>query len=91
MWRWFHGESLRESEMQQAPALFTRGANIVFDVTAGEADENGKRSRRMEHYWLCGVCAQTMAMEQSADGVRVVARRRGRVQEIPLIRSAIAS
>jgi|HubBroStandDraft_6_1064221.scaffolds.fasta_scaffold1419730_2 hypothetical protein len=74
------------------PLHYLRDGRIfVFDVTAIEADENGKRSRRMEHYWLCGVCAQTMAMEQSADGVRVVERRRGRVQEIPLIRSAIAS
>jgi hypothetical protein len=57
----------------------------------GEADGEGNRSRRMEHYWLCGVCAQSMAMEQSAEGVRVVSRRRTRVEEIALTRSALAS
>ncbi len=66
------------------------GRIFVFDVTA-EADKNGKRSRRMEHYWLCGECSRTLAMEQSADGVRVVARARGFVQELPMVRSALAS
>lgn len=65
------------------------GRIFVFDVAAGEAD--GKRSRRMEHYWLCGECAQTMAMQQSIEGVRVVPRVRRFVQEIPFIRSAMAS
>lgn len=67
------------------------GRIFVFDVASGEADRQGKRSRRMEHYWLCGVCAQTLAMEQAPDGVRVIARRRTRMQEITLVRSALAS
>jgi len=67
------------------------GRIFVFDVAAGEADRNGKPSRRMEHYWLCGVCSQTLAMEQSEDGVRVVARRRTRMREMPLVGSAMAS
>lgn len=67
------------------------GRIFVFDVTAGEGDGKGKRLRRMEHYWLCGECSRTLAMEQRADGVRVVARARGFVQEIPLVRSALAS
>lgn len=76
----------------EKPLHYLREGRIfVFDVVAGEADRNGKRSRRMEHYWLCGVCSQTMAMEQSADGVRVVLRAHGRIQEMPLVRSAMAS
>ncbi|HEX4065718.1 MAG TPA: hypothetical protein VHZ09_06805 [Acidobacteriaceae bacterium] len=47
--------------------------------------------RRLEHYWLCGVCSQTLAMEQAADGVHVVPRRRARVQEFPMTPSVIAS
>lgn len=50
------------------------GRIFVFDVP-GE-DRSGKRSRRMEHFWLCGTCSQTMVMEQSASGVRAVARGR---------------
>jgi hypothetical protein len=67
------------------------GRIFVFDVTASEADRNGKRSRRMEHYWLCGACSQTLAMQQSDDGVRVVARHRSRILESPLVDTAIAS
>lgn len=76
----------------EKPLHYLREGRIfVFDVAAGEADGNGKRSRRMEHYWLCGECAQTMAMQQSADGVRIVSRVRRYVQEIPFARSAMAS
>jgi hypothetical protein len=67
------------------------GRIFVFDVAAGEPDGRGKRSRRMEHYWLCGVCSQTLAMQQSPDGVRVVARVRSRVQEFSSARTAMAS
>jgi hypothetical protein len=67
------------------------GRIFVFDVAAGDADGNGKRTRKMEHYWLCGTCAQTMAMQQSPDGVRVVTRVRKFVQEMPMARSAMAS
>jgi hypothetical protein len=67
------------------------GRIFVFDVPAGETDRHGKRSRRMEHYWLCGECAQTMVMQQSPEGVRVVARVRSAVQEFRYVRSAMAS
>jgi len=66
------------------------GRIFVFDVASGDAGK-GTRSRRMEHYWLCGACAQTLAMEQTADGVRLIPRARSRVQEMPLVRSAMAS
>lgn len=67
------------------------GRIFVFDVPMGAADGTGKRTRRMEHYWLCGACSQTFAMEQSPDGIRLVARRRARIQEFPLTHSAAAS
>jgi hypothetical protein len=67
------------------------GRIFVFDVTAREADSKGKHSRRMEHYWLCGICSETLAMEESPEGVRVVARRGARIEEMPLVRSAMAS
>jgi hypothetical protein len=67
------------------------GRIFVFELANDIAAGNGKRVRRLEHYWLCGPCSQTLAMEQSADGVRVVPRRRARVQEFPLTPSVIAS
>jgi len=74
----------------EKPLHYLREGRIfVFDVASEEAD--GKRSRRMEHYWLCGECAQSMAMQQSAEGVQVVPRVRRFVQENPYLRSAVAS
>ena len=67
------------------------GRIFVFDMPSGKADEQGRRSRRMEHYWLCGVCSQNLAMEQSTDGVRVASRRNARLEQFVLTRSAMAS
>ena len=67
------------------------GRIFVFDVSRGTADGSGKRTRRLEHFWLCGACSESLAMEQSPDGVRMVARRRARIREFPLTTSAIAS
>lgn len=52
------------------------GRIFVFDVVGRDSEANGKRARRMEHFWLCGTCSQTMVMEQTADGVRAVPRKR---------------
>ncbi len=43
----------------------------IFVFEAEESDGAGSR-HRMEHYWLCGVCSQTMLMEKSRQGVQVV-------------------
>lgn len=56
------------------------GRIFVFDVPAKGMDGSGKRSRRMEHFWLCGQCCETMAMEQTVDGVRAVPRTRRRME-----------
>jgi hypothetical protein len=56
------------------------GRIFVFDVSGKDVDRNGKRTRRMEHFWLCGTCSQTMVMERSADGVRAVPRTRRLVE-----------
>jgi len=64
------------------------GRIFAFEMPSGKADE--KRVRRVEHYWLCGVCSQSLAMEQSADGVRLVSRR-ARLEEFVLTPTAMAS
>lgn len=67
------------------------GRVFVFDV-ADKIGANGKRTRRMEHFWLCGVCSQTMVMEQSTDGVRLVMRPQTRLRNEMMVRGpAIAS
>lgn len=56
------------------------GRIFVFDVSAGADGPNGKRARRLEHFWLCGACARTMVMQQSADGIRAVSRPPSRMR-----------
>ena len=68
------------------------GRIFVFDVATGVPGKNGKLTRRMEHYWLCGMCCQSLTMEQTPDGVRAVPRTVHRFgSDSRLVGSAIAS
>lgn len=44
------------------------GRIFVFDA---EIDSD-KPIHRMEHFWLCGACSQTMRLEKTLQGVQVV-------------------
>ena len=44
------------------------GRVFVFDA---EIDSD-KPIHRMEHFWLCGTCSQTMRLEKTVQGVKVV-------------------
>ncbi len=51
------------------------GRVYVFDVTR-YASSVADRGRRMEHYWVCGICSNTYLLEQTAhDGVRISRRQ----------------
>jgi hypothetical protein len=50
------------------------GRIFVFDVPLQNLGGDGKRTRRIEHYWLCGACLQTMLLEQSTEGIRLIQR-----------------
>lgn len=57
------------------PLHYLRDGRIfVFDVQNSNAATDGKKSRHLEHFWLCGPCSQTFAMEQSTEGVRLIPR-----------------
>lgn len=47
------------------------GRIIVFDME-GKCDVDGKRTRHMEHYWLCGHCAQSFTLARTPEGLRLV-------------------
>jgi hypothetical protein len=74
------------------PLHYLRDGRIfVFDVS-DKAAANGKKTRRIEHYWLCGACSRTLAMQQSNDGVHVVARTSTRsLTEMGMMGSVVAS
>lgn len=49
------------------------GRIFIFDASVGANEPSAKRLRRLEHYWLCGACAETMLLVQDAEGmVRVL-------------------
>jgi len=53
------------------------GRVFVFDVPSAPsvARVEGARGRRMEHYWLCGDCAQSYTLKHSPDGgIELLAR-----------------
>ena len=62
------------------PLHYLRDGRIfVFDIIDREAPKgvDGKQPRHMEHYWLCGTCAQSMQLEQTGEsGIRVVLKPR---------------
>ena len=68
------------------------GRVYIFDMPDTNAPAESKRSRRMEHFWLCGPCSQLMLIEQTAEGVRVVQRPAMRLmRKVPATKTAIAS
>lgn len=60
------------------PLQYLREGRIfVFDVPDSPTAKRtvGARARRMEHYWLCGECAQRFMLTHSnEEGVRLLAR-----------------
>ncbi len=60
------------------PLHYLRDGRIfVFDVPGDSFGSDGKRSRHMEHYWLCGDCAPNMQLERhTTEGIKIVPRSR---------------
>lgn len=56
------------------PLHYLREGRIyVFDASVGVSSPGEKRQRCLEHYWLCGSCAETLILVQDAQGfVRVL-------------------
>jgi|HubBroStandDraft_4_1064222.scaffolds.fasta_scaffold42394_4 hypothetical protein len=71
------------------------GRIFIFDASVGTREPGGKRLRRLEHYWLCGGCSETMMMVQDGQGaIRVMARPAivKEAEEIaPMVASILAS
>jgi hypothetical protein len=61
------------------------GRIFVFEVPTGGEGLNDKRTRRLEHFWLCGACAQTMVVKQSAEGIHAVSRPQARLRHDSMV------
>ena len=51
------------------------GRVFVFGV---KSDGGNGEPARLEHYWLCGACAQTHGLAQDEAGIRMVKRNQVR-------------
>jgi len=52
------------------PLRYLREGRIfVFDSSS--TSDGVKRAHRLEHYWLCGECSQTLILERTQQGIRL--------------------
>lgn len=60
------------------PLYYLREGKIfVFDLpadAAGKAD--GQSIHRMEHFWLCGPCSETLNLKRTDGGIELSPKRR---------------
>lgn len=56
------------------PLHYLREGRIyIFDASTGATEPGAKRLRCLEHYWLCGLCSETLILIQDDHGaVRVL-------------------
>ena len=81
------------------PLVYLREGRIfVFDVPIHRLPEEGsaRGSHRLEHFWLCGECSQTLILQQAGDrSIQLIARRAPRetrrTPEVVQVTSALAS
>jgi hypothetical protein len=60
------------------PLLYLREGRIfVFEA---EEMDGAKSVHRIKHFWLCGDCSQTLRLEKTRVGVRVVSKQGPRAQ-----------
>jgi hypothetical protein len=78
----------------EKPLHYLREGRIfVFDVPDAPSVKriDGARGRRMEHYWLCGDCAQTLIVKHStAEGMELLARSPIRSRPVGPLHNMIA-
>jgi hypothetical protein len=69
------------------------GRIFVFDLPDPNVTVPGGRARRLQHFWLCGPCSETMVMEQTNDmQIRVAVKARElEAGQAPILPSTLAS
>jgi len=54
------------------PLRYLREGRIfVFDSLPTGSDGNRRQAHRLEHYWLCGSCSETLLLEKTRSGIRL--------------------
>ena len=70
------------------------GRIFVFDLPdqTSVVPPAGGRGRRLQHFWLCGPCSETMVMKQTGDHEIQVSPKTGKIDvaKEPLLPAALA-
>jgi hypothetical protein len=54
------------------PLKYLRDGRIyIFDVGSVKGDAGAKRTSHLEHYWLCGLCSETLILLHDGAGLHV--------------------
>jgi hypothetical protein len=54
------------------PLRYLREGRIfVFDALPAGSDGSRRQVHRLEHYWLCGSCSETLFPEKTRTGIRL--------------------
>lgn len=74
------------------PLKYLRDGRIyIFDTGSHQAEPGAKRTHHLEHFWLCGICSQTLILVQDGAGVRMAPKPVRLPEEFDSIESALAS
>lgn len=61
------------------PLRYLREGRIfVFDSLTAGSEGSSRQAHRLEHYWLCGSCSETLVLEKTRSGIRVGAKASSR-------------
>ena len=57
------------------PLRYLREGRIfVFDSQPSGSDGSPRQDHKLEHYWLCGICSETLLLEETRNGIRLGTR-----------------
>jgi len=57
------------------PLRYLREGRIfVFDALPTGSEVSPRQPHRLEHYWLCGRCSETLFLEKTRNGTRLGAK-----------------
>ena len=78
------------------PLHYLRDGRIyIFDASSDTTGPGEKRQRHLEHYWLCGTCAETLMLTQDSHGLIQVLLKPAAILEsegrFPIVDSMLAS
>ena len=74
------------------PLKYLRDGRIyIFDVGSTATQPGGKRSHRLEHFWLCGPCSLRLTLVQDNTGIHLEPKPARMPEEFDSVESAMAS